>query len=295
MRRAWPATCRPRRTWASIAGTITASACRGRTSRERFGTPNACTACHANRSAAWASAALDRWRTPTWRQRPHFAETFAKARQGRADAVGGLTAIASDARQPGMVRASALELLQDTGPAQLESSLDALAGDPDPLVRLAVAQGLATARTSSARPHRRPSPRGSAPVHSRRCGVGPGWRARRVAARGTARGARAQPRGPSRIGGVQRRSAGVLRQPGLARGTSWQCRRSHRRVRSRHEVRAMVPAGLRQPRGTPAAGGQRGCRRADVAPCAGGGRPEMPACSTPWGCRSIASSDPRRP
>lgn len=109
---------------------------------ERFGTPNACTACHANKPAAWASAALDTWRTPAWRQRPHFAETFAKSRQGRADAVGGLTTIASDARQPGIVRASALELLQDAGPAQLEFSLDALAGDPDPLVRLAVAQGL---------------------------------------------------------------------------------------------------------------------------------------------------------
>jgi tetratricopeptide (TPR) repeat protein len=109
---------------------------------ERFGTPNACTACHANKPPAWASAALDTWRTPAWRQRPHFAETFAKARQGRADTVGGLTAIASDARQPGIVRASALELLQDAGPAQVESSLDALTSDPDPLVRLAVAQGL---------------------------------------------------------------------------------------------------------------------------------------------------------
>jgi tetratricopeptide (TPR) repeat protein len=109
---------------------------------ERFGTPNACTGCHENRPATWASAALDRWRTPAWRQRPHFAETFAVARQGRTDAVGPLTAMAADLRQPGVVRASALELLQDIGQAQLESSLDALAADSDPLVRLAVAQGL---------------------------------------------------------------------------------------------------------------------------------------------------------
>ena len=84
-RPAWPATCPPRRTWASIAGTITASACRGRTSPSGSARPTPVPPCHANRSAAWASAALDRWRTPTWRQRPHFAETFASgpAGQGR--------------------------------------------------------------------------------------------------------------------------------------------------------------------------------------------------------------------
>lgn len=109
---------------------------------ERVGTPNTCAACHATKPAAWASAALDRWRPPTWRARPQFAETFAGARAGRADRIAALPAIASDARQPGIVRASALDLLQASGSALLESSLDALAGDADPLVRLAVALGL---------------------------------------------------------------------------------------------------------------------------------------------------------
>jgi tetratricopeptide (TPR) repeat protein len=109
---------------------------------ERFGTPNTCTSCHAGKTPAWASAALDAWRTPKWRQRPHFAETFAAAREGRADPGGALAGTATDVRQPPMVRASAIELLQSADVSQLETTLSALAGDDDPLVRLAVAQGL---------------------------------------------------------------------------------------------------------------------------------------------------------
>jgi tetratricopeptide (TPR) repeat protein len=109
---------------------------------EKFGAPNACTSCHTGKAAAWASAALDTWRTPAWRQRPHFAETFAAARAGRPEAGAALAATAGDARQPAMVRGTALELLQGAGLPQLEATLDTLAVDEDPLVRLAVAQGL---------------------------------------------------------------------------------------------------------------------------------------------------------
>jgi tetratricopeptide (TPR) repeat protein len=109
---------------------------------ERFDVPNACTSCHAGKTAAWASAALDRWRTPRWRQRPHFAETLVNARQGRIEAAAPLVGLASDMRQPAIVRASAIDLLPSAAPGELERTLDALAGDADPLVRLAVAQGL---------------------------------------------------------------------------------------------------------------------------------------------------------
>ncbi|WP_239493147.1 tetratricopeptide repeat protein [Luteitalea sp. TBR-22] len=109
---------------------------------ERFGTPDTCTSCHKGKTPAWAAAALDRWRTPAWRQRPHFAPAFAAAAQGRVDAAGPLRAIASDATQPAITRATALEWLSATAPEQAEQALDALARDPQPLVRLSVAQGL---------------------------------------------------------------------------------------------------------------------------------------------------------
>lgn len=109
---------------------------------ERFGLPNACTKCHTAQGAAWAATALDRWRGTNWRRRPHFAETFALARLGRADASGPVAAVASDPRQPAIVRGTALEILTELDGGRLEASLDALAADPEPLVRMAVAQAL---------------------------------------------------------------------------------------------------------------------------------------------------------
>jgi tetratricopeptide (TPR) repeat protein len=109
---------------------------------ERFDVPNACTSCHAGKTPAWASAALDTWRTPRWRQRPHFTETLAAARQGRVEVAASVVGLASDVRQPAVVRASAIDLLPSAAPGQLEPTLDALAADADPLIRLAVAQGL---------------------------------------------------------------------------------------------------------------------------------------------------------
>ena len=108
----------------------------------KTGAPDACTRCHSGRTPAWATAAIDQWRTPTWRDRPHFGPVFAAAREGRADAASGLAAIAVDPRQPGIVRATAVELLQRGAPAELEPTLDMLAGDADPLVRMAVVQAL---------------------------------------------------------------------------------------------------------------------------------------------------------
>ncbi len=109
---------------------------------ERFGVPNACTQCHTGKTPAWASAALDRWRSTAWRTREHFAPLLATARLGRTETAGPLAALASNVAQPAVVRASALEALQGIGSAPLEASLDALAADREPLVRMAVAQGL---------------------------------------------------------------------------------------------------------------------------------------------------------
>ncbi len=106
------------------------------------GAPDACTQCHTGRTPAWAAAALDRWRPPTWRQRPQVAEAFAAARQGRAAASPALVAIAADIRQPPIVRASAVELLQSHPSPERDATLQQLAGSDDVIVRLAVAQAL---------------------------------------------------------------------------------------------------------------------------------------------------------
>ncbi|MCC6162799.1 MAG: tetratricopeptide repeat protein [Acidobacteria bacterium] len=111
---------------------------------ERLGVKDTCTSCHAGKTPAWAAAALDRWRTPRWRARPQVADAVAAARHGRADAGPGLAAIARDAAQPAIVRGTAIESLSRVAPTGLDTTLDALAADADPLVRLAVAQGVST-------------------------------------------------------------------------------------------------------------------------------------------------------
>ena len=106
------------------------------------GAPDTCTTCHRGRTPAWAAAALDRWRTPAWRTRPETGTVVAAARAGRASAAPAVTALATDAAYPGIVRASAIELLATLPVASLEATLTTAAADADPLVRSAVAQVL---------------------------------------------------------------------------------------------------------------------------------------------------------
>jgi len=101
-----------------------------------LGVPNSCTACHRDRSSAWAASVLAaKGRKPEGFQR--FAETFAAADAGRADATAALSALAGDASEPPIVRGSALlRLAARPGPAALAAARRGL-GDGDPLVRYA--------------------------------------------------------------------------------------------------------------------------------------------------------------
>jgi predicted CXXCH cytochrome family protein len=107
----------------------------------KLGTPNACTQCHADRSAQWAADRVAQWYGPNRRQEAHFGEVFAAARAGRADAISGLAAIAADRAQPGIVRASALELLRGE-PRGGDTVRVEATRDPDPEVRAAAADSL---------------------------------------------------------------------------------------------------------------------------------------------------------
>jgi predicted CXXCH cytochrome family protein len=110
-----------------------------------LGVPNACTtACHADRGAAWAASVLKRRTggTPTGYQR--FAEAFAAADRGDASSGASLVRIASDATQPAIARASALERLARMEPGDVAAASAAL-DDPHPMVRRAAAAVVARA------------------------------------------------------------------------------------------------------------------------------------------------------
>ncbi len=105
-----------------------------------LGTPNACTACHRERSARWAADALDRWMGSGRPRRPHFGEALHAGRRRLPGAERALAELAGDAGQPGIARATALSLLRGLlGPRSL-GALGRSLGDADPLVRLAAAE-----------------------------------------------------------------------------------------------------------------------------------------------------------
>jgi tetratricopeptide (TPR) repeat protein len=112
---------------------------------ESLQTPNACTACHKERDAAWAAAVIER----AFGHEPKGFQTFGAAlhdgRTGARAAVPELMAVAKDAKTPGIARATALA---DLGPYLGSAVLPALESglaDPDAMLRGAALDALITA------------------------------------------------------------------------------------------------------------------------------------------------------
>jgi predicted CXXCH cytochrome family protein len=102
----------------------------------KFGTPNACNGCHADKPAEWAAAAVAGWFGEERKAFQTYAPAFAAARAGRADAGALLASIAADAHAPDIARASALaELAPHLSPANIELARGGLT-DRDPMVRI---------------------------------------------------------------------------------------------------------------------------------------------------------------
>ncbi len=112
-------------------------------------TPNACNHCHGGRSTQWAVAHYRRWYGTGPRDR-HFGETLAKARKGIPGVGADLIRLAQAPRQPAIVRATAVSLMENYPGRSTVEALAALVKDPSPLVRAAAVEALGPFR-----PHRR--------------------------------------------------------------------------------------------------------------------------------------------
>jgi hypothetical protein len=107
-----------------------------------LGTPNACTDCHADRTATWAAERTRAWygHDPTGFQR--YAEALHAARTRAVDAEPLLLALLGDTGQPAIARASAAsELASLPSPAVIDA-LARARDDASPLVREAALAGL---------------------------------------------------------------------------------------------------------------------------------------------------------
>lgn len=107
-----------------------------------IGAPNACTQCHAGKTAGWTAQKIAEW-FPNGRQtRPHFGTALYAGRTGAAGAEPLLDALIVDQGQPAIARASALALLAPLASPASEAAIRAAIADPDPLVRGAVPRAL---------------------------------------------------------------------------------------------------------------------------------------------------------
>jgi predicted CXXCH cytochrome family protein len=106
-----------------------------------LGIPNACTGCHANRTASWAAARIAGWGGAA-RGTADFARTLEAARRGLPVAGPALAALAADRAQAGIVRATALAHLPEFPSTGAAPAVEGALGDPDALVRMAALQAL---------------------------------------------------------------------------------------------------------------------------------------------------------
>jgi hypothetical protein len=101
------------------------------------GAPDACTTCHTDQTPEWAAQQIaERFPDPGNRG-PHFGQVLAHGQADPVAAGADLGALALDAGQPAIARATALWLLEMSGDPQAAERVAPLLEDPNPLVRAA--------------------------------------------------------------------------------------------------------------------------------------------------------------
>ena len=103
----------------------------------QIGAPDACSTCHTDRGPAWAAAEIAARFPDSAHRGAHYGLTLARGRQNPAGAAGDLAALAEDTAQSGLVRATAVWLLEASQDPAMAERLVSLTGDADPLVRAA--------------------------------------------------------------------------------------------------------------------------------------------------------------
>jgi Flp pilus assembly protein TadD len=110
---------------------------------EALGTPNACNACHTDKSAQWASAAIEAWHGPDEKGIQTYGPAFHAAWTNAPEAPFLLATVAANGNTPAFARAGALaELTSQLSPDTLRLARSGLA-DPDPMVRIGALDMLA--------------------------------------------------------------------------------------------------------------------------------------------------------
>lgn len=108
---------------------------------KKLGTPNTCTSCHNDRNDDWAIKELQQWFKGGRLGSPHYGEVlFAGWSQPTANSTNELIELGLNTKQPGIVRASALELLRGRQVPGMLVRISPLLEDENPMLRRAAAQ-----------------------------------------------------------------------------------------------------------------------------------------------------------
>lgn len=99
------------------------------------GGPDACTDCHGDQTQGWAATQIEQWFPNSDRRGAHYGQVLAAGRSNPQQAEGDLLDLALDQDQPGIVRATALYLLQPRVSPELATATAGLLRHPDPLIR----------------------------------------------------------------------------------------------------------------------------------------------------------------
>jgi predicted CXXCH cytochrome family protein len=103
----------------------------------KLGVPNACNQCHQDKDAKWANDAVVKWWGPKRHTDPHFAATFAAARNNEPAAEAGLIALTKNKERPATIRATAVTELSRYGSRSAMEAGIASLKDSHPMVRAA--------------------------------------------------------------------------------------------------------------------------------------------------------------
>jgi Flp pilus assembly protein TadD len=106
-----------------------------------IGVPNACNGCHREHPAQWAAEVVAKWYGTGIREEPHYGRALDAGRRAKTGAVRALAALARDASQPAIVRATALELISRYPGRLTLQALRRGLRDADPMVRRAAVVG----------------------------------------------------------------------------------------------------------------------------------------------------------
>ncbi len=105
-----------------------------------FGTPNACTGCHTEKSPEWASKAVETWYGPE--RKPHFSDALTQGRTRSEASVPSLITLARNTTQPAIARATAVLYLSEIATLESYQTISQLLGDSSSLVRYTAVNAL---------------------------------------------------------------------------------------------------------------------------------------------------------